>query len=107
MAEDHVGKAADPAQIKKASERAKLTRQTELRDLLHVLDERPGRRVVWRLLAQAGVFQTSFHPSGSVVYFNEGKRQIGLTLMADIMEADPTAYLKMAQEAQSDEAKQA
>lgn len=107
MAEEHVGKAADPGQVKKAGERAKLTRQTELRDLLHVLRDRDGRRFVWRQLGLAGVFQTSFHPSGSVVYYNEGKRQMGLTLLADLMEADPSAYVTMAMEAHQDEAKQA
>jgi hypothetical protein len=106
MAEDHVGKTADPGQVKKAGERAKLTRQTELRDLLHVLTDREGRRFVWRYLSEAGVFRSSFHQSGSVVFWNEGKRQMGLTLLADVMEADPSAYMTMATEAQQDEAKQ-
>ena len=105
MAEDHVGKAADPAQIKKAGERAKLTRQTELRDLLHVLDERPGRRFVWRFLSECGIYKSSFHPSGSTVYFLEGRRDVGLKLLADVMEVNPEAYLQMAKEARADEEK--
>src|SRR3990167_2660998 len=107
MAEDHVGKAADPGQVKKAGERAKQLRQTELRDLLHVLTDRDGRRFIWRQLAMAGVFQTSFNQNNSLMSFNEGKRQIGLALLADLMEADPSAYMTMATEAQQDEAKQA
>ena len=105
MADEHVNKTADPGQVKKAGERAKLTRKRELDDLLVVLSTLNGRRFIWRQLSECGIYKSSFHPSGSTVYFMEGRRDVGLKLLADVMEVSPEAYSTMATEAQQDEAK--
>ena len=100
-----VGNAADPEQVKRAGERELSNRERELNDLAFVLTHRQGRRVIWRQLTEAGVFKSSFHTSASVVYFNEGRRDLGLRLLADVMETDATAYHLMASEAKADESK--
>ena len=54
----------------------------------------------------AGVFaradlpamRTSFNASGSVMAFNEGQRNIGLMLQAEVLEASPEAYMTMLNE---------
>lgn len=96
------GNAADPEQVASAKKHVKLRRSQELRDLREVLAGPGGRRVIWKLLGDCGVFRSSFNTNGSVVFFNEGMRQIGLVLMADVMEADEGAYSRMASEARKE-----
>lgn len=102
-----MGNAADPRQIRKAGQKERLAKQGELNDLRAVLETRPGRRVVWRQLQRAGVFRTSFAQGiPDRTAFNEGRRDMGLALLAEIHELDPTLYVTMAKEASDDEKKQ-
>ena len=57
-----------------------------------------GRRFVWRLLAEAGLYRTSFHTNGSTVMFNEGKRHIGLLLIGEINDHCPDQFVAMLKE---------
>lgn len=70
-------------------------RQQELLDLEWVMSDGRGRRVVWRLLEQAGVFRLSYTGDALSTAFNEGQRNIGLRLMADCLEAAAEKYLVM------------
>ena len=96
--------AADPRQIKKARQRERLAQQQELADLRIVLASPQGRRFLWRMLTAAGVFRLSF-VSGDAesTAFNEGRRSLGLMLMADLHALDPELYVTMAREAADDE----
>jgi len=89
---------ADESQVKEGSQKAKRLRERELSDIRFILETEMGRRFVWRYLSLAGVFQTSF-TGNSTTFFNEGRRDIGLKLLADVSEAKPEAYLQMAHEA--------
>lgn len=92
--------AADQRSVRKAGQAAKLVAKREQDDLVHVLSDHAGRRFVWRLLTESGVFRTSYVAgSFDLTAINEGRRMIGLKLMADIHQLDPAYYLKMAQEA--------
>ena len=44
------------------------------------------------------MFRSSFNTSGSVMAFNEGKRNIGLFLTAELLEASPDGYMKVLNE---------
>ena len=66
--------------------------ETYTADLVWLMDEPRGRRVVWALLEHCGVFQTSFTSNGSMVMFREGRRDVGLKLMKDIEVAAPEAF---------------
>jgi len=70
-------------------------RQQELSDLEWVMSDGRGRRVVWRLLEQAGVFRLSYTGDALSTAFHEGQRNIGLRLMADCLEAAPEKYTLM------------
>lgn len=70
-------------------------RQQEVDDLKWLMAHAQGRRIVWRLLDKTGIYRTSFNHSGSVMAFNEGKRDVGLFLLAEFDEADPGGFLKM------------
>jgi hypothetical protein len=60
-----------------------------------------GRRIVWRYLGAGGVFRTT-HVFGDIngrdSALNEGRRQIALQLLDDVMTHTPAAYAKMVDE---------
>ncbi len=63
-----------------------------------------GRRAIKDLLDFCGVFKTSFNNSGSVTSFNEGHRNVGLKIMADIEESgSDELYLLAKREAKNRE----
>jgi len=79
-------------------EQEELERQNAQNDLKKLLNEKWGRRIVARWLEITGVDRSSFHTSGSVMAFNEGMRNVGLRLLAQMLEADPECYALMIQE---------
>lgn len=92
--------AADAEQIKQAEKKAKLKRDAELKDLNTILASIEGRRFYWKLMAFCRINESSFHPSGSQMYFFEGTRNVGLKLLADLHDANPEAYVTMMKEAE-------
>lgn len=79
---------------------AREKRRRELDDLRWLMAHPQGRRIVSRLLEETGVNRTSFNHSGSVMAFNEGRRQIGLFLTAEVLEASADGYMKLLKEYQ-------
>ncbi len=71
----------------------------ELADIAELMSFKINRRVVWRLLELAGVFRSSFAIETPAMAFNEGQRNIGLVLLADIMAACPERLQQMMKEA--------
>lgn len=72
-------------------------RKKELDDLREVASTEVGRRFLWRFISECGVYQ-DVSGSSEYVYRKLGQRSVGLKLMIDIEEADPTIQLKMIQE---------
>lgn len=93
-----VQNAADGEQVKGARLKEKHKNEREDLDMVEVLSTKPGRRFVWRYLGRCGIFKSSYSHSGSEVYFNEGRRDIGLSLLGDIMRSSPSSYLTMMKE---------
>ena len=83
-----------------AAEKARhaLKRKQRVEDFKWLMAHAQGRRIVSRLLEESGVHRTSFNHSGSVMAFNEGKRHLGLYLMAEILEIAPESYVKLLKE---------
>lgn len=81
-----------------AQAEAKRKRQREVDDLKWIMGHAQGRRFVARLLGEAGVHRTSFNHSAGVMSFNEGKRHIGLVILADVLEHAPAAYMMLLKE---------
>lgn len=79
---------------------ARARREREVNDLKWLMAHPQGRRIVARLLDQAGVSRTSFNHSGSVMAFNEGRRDMGLFIQAEVLEAAPEGYFKLLKEYQ-------
>lgn len=71
-------------------------------DVLFVMNNPGGRRFAHRLLVNAGVFGSSFSPDNPhQTSFNEGQRNMGLILLAEIMDVAPTQYATMLEEAKN------
>lgn len=75
-----------------------LQRRRELDDLRWLMGHAQGRRIAARVLERTGLFRTSFHNSGSVMAFNEGRRDVGLWLTAELQTATPDAFSKLLSE---------
>lgn len=85
-------------------EKANIRREREIEDLKAVMGTKEGRRFIWRLLGQAGIFRPSFVAgSPDTTAFNDGARNQGLNLMAEVMSEAPKQFLTMQQEAMDDE----
>lgn len=89
-----VRNAADPDQVKKAGPKAKRRRERELADIRMILQSEEGKRFIWNLIRRCGVFEVNVDPT-SRVYFHEGRREIGLKVLADVTEADPDTLVRM------------
>jgi len=92
----------DPAGMERANaeqaEEVRRQRERELGDLCHVMASKQGRRFVWRLLEQAGVFRLSFSTDPSLTAFNEGNRNYGLVTFNEMLEACPERFADMQRE---------
>jgi hypothetical protein len=89
--------AADPRQIREAKQTSREIRKQELKDVSLILSTIEGRRFFFRYLCECGIFKTSFTGS-SETFFREGQRNVGLSLLADLNDADPTMYAKIMEE---------
>lgn len=67
-------------------------------DYQTVLASPQGRRLLWGIISDAGVFGKCF-TGNSNTFYNLGKKEFGLDILSDIIEADPNAYLKAQAEA--------
>lgn len=93
-----VGNAADAQQVKEAGRKDRERRKRELEDLKSVLTSLEGRRFIWRLLGHCKVFESIWHPSAQI-HHSAGKQDVGHFIMAEVVEADQEAFLRMMQEA--------
>lgn len=78
---------------------AKERKQREDNDIKHVMSSEHGRRVVWDLLVRGKVFASTFTADAQVTAFNEGQRNLALSLFSKVMAVCPDLYLTMAAEA--------
>ncbi len=81
-----------------ADERRALAKQQSDADFKWLMADPRGRRIIWRQLSAAGVFQSSFDPAAMTMAFNEGRRSEGLRLLAQVMELCPDLYATMMKE---------
>lgn len=84
-----------------AKEQSRFDAAVELEDVRWLMSSKRGRRFMWRLLGDAGLYQQSFDGNTNWSIFKEGKRSIALRLMASIHLIDDGAalYAAMANEA--------
>ena len=89
--------AADPQQVRFAERKERQKAQRYANGLRAVMSSPEGRLVMGELLERSGLWRTSWDPSARI-HFNEGRRNFGLELLADIQNVDEEAYLLMERE---------
>jgi len=96
-------KGADSPERSEKAQWAQLLQQTAIEDFVWLMSDKRGRRIVWSLLSEAGVFKTSYVPGMDAMQtaFAEGGRNQGVKLMARIMEHCPDRFSEMQKEAQN------
>lgn len=82
--------------------REKLARETEQVDLRWLMGSKRGRRIVWRLLDQSGVFRLSFNTNAMQMAFAEGNRNFGNRTLAMVHTLTPELYAVMVKEQGND-----
>lgn len=84
-----------------AKEQSRFEAAAELDDIRWLMSGKRGRRIMWRLLGDARLYQQSFDGNANWSIFNEGKRSIALKLMAQIhsIEGGAESYAVMVNEA--------
>ncbi len=80
------------------AEQAKLAKESEESDLVWLMSSKRGRRIVWRLLDQSGVFRLSFNTNAMQMAFAEGTRSYGNRMLALIHDHSPELYPVMVKE---------
>ena len=99
---DSLGELGSQAQEERRNRSVRSRQQRHDSALCHVLDHALGRALVWAILERARVFHLS-HTAGDpyLTAFGEGRRDIGLWLLADVMRLRPQAYARISEEAQA------
>lgn len=96
------GPLSNPATQDRLRRHERLREQIRRMDMQAVMGTQAGRRFVWQVLAgRCGTFGASFTGEALTGAFNEGRRAVGLELMAALQEVCPEAYLAMLGEASS------
>jgi hypothetical protein len=95
--EQAVKNAADPKQVKRSKKQAALADQQKRLDLESILKLPQGRRVMWRLLAKAGMFRSVWE-SNAKIHYNAGRQDYGFWLWAEIEKSNPDYMLLMMKE---------
>lgn len=96
MSRPLVANAGSAKQVRRAKQTAKQIRERELSELKAVSESTAGLRVLWRVLERCGIHALSFDAENPHrTSFNEGARNIGNYLLAELFAADPDAYTRM------------
>lgn len=72
-------------------------RETRINDLRKVLETPQGRRFFWSVLCECGVYDMPPMNKDAIFYF-EGKRSIGLALIARLNQVNPELFYQIAKE---------
>jgi hypothetical protein len=90
------------AQARASADHAQMVREQQDEDDMRWLmaDER-GRRLIWHWLGDAGIFRSSYNADALTMAFNEGQRNRGLAIQAQVMRHAPEQFILMLAEAQS------
>lgn len=89
----------DDAQVADKKNKLKFKRDTELLQLKAILRSKGGRAFLWRVIGECGIFSIGLPPTEEHLAHAKGKRDMGVWLINEIINADQNAYLLMQAEA--------
>ncbi len=84
--------------LKTKEERAKAKADRNLSDIRHIAKDAEGRRFLWRLMEENGIFQSGFNADALVMSHSLGRKTAGLSVLSDVMTAKPSLFSQMQQE---------
>lgn len=97
-----VQNASDVRQVRAAGKKAKLRDRILIDQLNYVTASPLGRKWLWDKLQACRVFLPTFDANPYQSAYNEGFRNAGLMLLADLNLLDPEVQTRMRVEAESD-----
>lgn len=92
-------------QREQKADEAKRERQGEIDELLWLMSDQRGRRFIWRRLQESGIYSNSYAIGGNLAdtAFLEGRRSLGLKLLAFVTDNAPERFNEMQKEAKRNE----
>ena len=66
-------------------------------DMKSMLNSDAGRAIIWSIMSRCDIFGSSM-TGNSQTYFKEGRRSVGLELLAEVIAADPSAWIEIQQD---------
>lgn len=91
---------SDPEQVKGRKQRVRLRRATEIEDVAALLAIAAGRRFLWRLLSNAGVYRPLFALNSLEIARNAAEHDWCQWLVVDLNKAEPGIIFTLAAEFQ-------
>lgn len=89
----------DKKQIRTGKRLVSKRDHAELGDLRSLLQLPPGRRFIYRVLSQCGIYHDNFTPDALVMAKLAGERGIGLWLLRELDKIDPGMIIQLMREA--------
>lgn len=90
--------AGNEEQVRERKTKAQIQREQEMEDLKVILALPQARRVFARFLRFSRPLEPVVNNSGSITYFQEGRRNVGLFLLSEIRQADSKAAAEIVSE---------
>lgn len=91
--------ASDRKSVREAEKRARIADRLRGEVLTSVMSTMAGRQWMWDVLTSCSIFSSTFAlGSPDLGAFNEGRRAVGLQILADIMIYCPDSYLQAQRE---------
>jgi hypothetical protein len=86
--------AENAAEVEEQESRLKIVKDRTINDLKQILETKEGRRWVFGLLEKCHVFH-SVMTGNSYTFFNDGMRQVGLSIIEELGAVDPNMFGNM------------
>lgn len=90
--------AAERSHVKAAAKASRFADKARFEVIRGIMDTTSGRAWMLGLLERCHVFASSFSTDGLSMAFREGERNIGLGLLADVMQSSPDNFTLMMRE---------
>lgn len=87
--------ASTPEELKRQVQDWEVRQVNRERDLIDIMSTETGRRFMWSLLADTGMFHSRFEEKSLRLYWIEGRRALGLALFNELTAACPELFWKM------------
>lgn len=99
-----VTNAASKKQVQKAQQVVAFKAERDRVEMIGLLEDPRFRRFLWNVLELCHVHHSIWDPSARI-HYNAGQQDIGHAIMAQILEARPSAYLTLMEEHAREEEK--